>query len=220
MEPTIRNELPEDYRKVEEITRKAFWNLHFPGCDEHYLVHIMRNHPDFLPELDFVLEKDGEVIGNIMYTKSSLTDDKGDHHEILTFGPVCISPEHQRKGYGRQLILHSVEVARSMGYPAIAIYGNPNNYVKLGFKSCKRYSICNAAGAFPSALMVMELQEGVLRSYGPGKLKYAESPVYALDPKDAEAYDASLEPMERQELPGQEVFYIMVQSSMSQDSQA
>ncbi|MBN2235714.1 MAG: N-acetyltransferase, partial [Opitutales bacterium] len=214
MEPTIRKEKPEDYRKVEEITRKAFWNLHFPGCDEHYLVHIMRNHPDFLPELDFVLEKDGEVIGNIMYTKSSLTGEDGSRHGILTFGPVCIVPEHQRRGYGRQLILHSVEVARSMGHAAIVIYGNPNNYVNLGFKSCKRYNICNAAGAFPSALMAIELQEGILRSYGPGKLKYAESPVYALDPKDAEAYDAGLEPMEKTELPGQEVFFIMVQSTM------
>ena len=37
----------------------------------------MRDHEDFIPELDFVLELDGNVIGNIMYTKSKLTDENG-----------------------------------------------------------------------------------------------------------------------------------------------
>lgn len=68
----IRLETESDYRAVEELTRNAFWNVYKPGADEHYFVHTMRNHPDFIPELAFVLEKDGEIIGNIMYTKAWL----------------------------------------------------------------------------------------------------------------------------------------------------
>lgn len=97
----IRNERETDFRKVEEITRKAFWNIYAPGCNEHYLVHIMRSHKDFLPELDFVIEVDDQIIGNIMYTKAKLVDDSGEEKAILTFGPVCILPEYQRKGYGK-----------------------------------------------------------------------------------------------------------------------
>lgn len=89
----IRNEEETDYEKVEEITRNAFWNLYIPGCIEHYLVHVMRSHTDFLPELDFVIEVNNQVIGNIMYTKAKLTDESGEEKEILTFGPVCIMPE-------------------------------------------------------------------------------------------------------------------------------
>ena len=73
----IRNERPEDYETVERITREAFYNLYVPGCVEHYLVHLMRTHEDFIPELDFVLELDGAVIGDIMYTKATLTDEEG-----------------------------------------------------------------------------------------------------------------------------------------------
>ena len=73
---------------MEKITREAFYNLYVPGCTEHYLVHIMREHKDFIPELDFVLELDGEVIGNVMYTRSKLTDESGQQKEILTFGPL------------------------------------------------------------------------------------------------------------------------------------
>ena len=94
----IRNEKEEDYRIVEDMTRKAFYNLYIPGCTEHYLVHHMRGHEDFIPELDFVLERDGQVIGNIMYTKARLVDEAGTEKEILTFGPVCILPEYQRMG--------------------------------------------------------------------------------------------------------------------------
>ena len=103
----IRNETEQDYQRVEEITRKAFYNLYVPGCMEHYLIHIMRQHEDFLPELDFVMELDGLVIGNIMYTKATLTDEQGNKKEILTFGPVCILPDYQRMGYGKMLMEHS-----------------------------------------------------------------------------------------------------------------
>ena len=99
----IRNEREEDYRLVEEITRKAFYNVYVPGCVEHYLVHIMRNHKDFVKELDFVIEVDGKVIGNIMYTKAKLVDEKNNEKEILTFGPISILPEYQRKDYGKNL---------------------------------------------------------------------------------------------------------------------
>ena len=94
----IRNETEQDYRKVEEIIRKAFYNLYMPGCVEHYLVRLMREHEDFIPELDLVAELDGQVIGNIMYTRARLLDQDGEEKQILTFGPVCILPEYQRMG--------------------------------------------------------------------------------------------------------------------------
>ena len=123
----IRNEKESDHKIVEEITRKAFYNMYVPGCYEHYLVHIMRGHEDFIPELDFVLELDGRVIGNIMYTKAKLTDENGTEKEILTFGPVSILPEYQRNGYGKMLIEHSLKCAAAMGYDGVVIFGRPAN---------------------------------------------------------------------------------------------
>ena len=135
----IRNERKEDYSIVEEITRKAFYNVYVPGCMEHYLVHVMRDHEDFIPELDFVLERDGQVIGNIMYTKAKLTDEDGTEKEILTFGPVSVLPEYQRNGYGKLLINHSCQKAAELGYDVIVILGSPANYVSCGFQCCKKY---------------------------------------------------------------------------------
>lgn len=100
----IKNEEEIDYEEVEEITRKAFGNLYIPGCGEHYLVHVMRSHKDFLPELDFVIEVNNQIIGNIMYTKTKLIDKFGEEKDILTFGTVCILPEYQRKGDGKKLM--------------------------------------------------------------------------------------------------------------------
>ena len=112
----IRNEEEKDYSIVEELTREAFYNQYVPGCVEHYLVHIMRRHKDFIPELDFVLERDGQVIGNIMYTKARLVDEAGAEKEILTFGPVCVAPKYQRMGYGKKLMEHSFAQAVQLGY--------------------------------------------------------------------------------------------------------
>ena len=122
---SIRLETEKDYRSVEELTREAFWNVYKPGADEHYYVHMMRSHPDFVPELAFVLEKDGQIVGNIMYTKAWLEDESGVKKEILSFGPLCVAPKYQRQKLGQILIEHSFAAARGMGYDVNIIFGNP-----------------------------------------------------------------------------------------------
>ena len=210
----IRNEREADRKIVEDITRKAFYNLYVPGCVEHYLVHIMRDHEDFIPELDFVAELDGQVIGNIMYTKARLTDEQGAEKDILTFGPVSIAPEHQRKGYGKALMEHSFRQAVNLGYDVIVIFGSPVNYVSSGFKSCQKYNVCMDHGKYPSAMMVKELREGALDGR---RWFYRDSPVMAIDEQAAQAYDSGLEPMEKKYLPSQDEFYIMSHSFVEED---
>jgi len=201
----IRNEAEKDYERVEAITRKAFWNLYVPGCVEHYLVHVMRPHQDFLPELDFVIEADDQIIGNIMYTKTRLIDEAGEEKHILTFGPVCILPEYQRKGYGKILMEYSFEQAAALGYDVIVIFGNPNNYVSRGFKSCKKYNVCLENGTYPAAMMVKELKPDVLDGR---KWVYYQSPAFEIDEQEAERFDEGLESLEKKYQPSQEEFFI------------
>lgn len=208
----IRNEAPADYQAVEDLTRRAFYNLYVPGCHEHYLVHVMRDHPDFLPELDFVLELDGEVIGSILYTRSTLTGETVERRDILTFGPVCVAPEHQRKGFGKALMEHSFRRAEALGYDVIVIFGSPANYVARGFKSCKRYGVCSEDGRFPAAMMVKELVPGVLDGR---RRTYHGSPVMEVSEAEAERYDGNFDFMEKKYRPGQEEFFIMSQAFLS-----
>lgn len=208
---TIRNETPADRRAVEAVTRRAFYNIYAPGCTEHYLVHIMRDHPDFVPELDLVAQLDGQVIGNVMYTRAALTDEGGAVKEVLTFGPVSIAPEHQRRGYGRQLLERSFQQAAALGWDVIVIFGSPANYVGLGFKSCRRFNVCLENGRFPSAMLVKELREGALDGQ---KWVYRDSPVMHIDEEEARRYDDALEPMAKEYRPSQEEFYIMSHSSV------
>ena len=211
---TVRQENQADRKVVEEITRKAFYNQYIPGCVEHYLVRIMRDHEDFIPELDFVAELDGRVIGNIMYTKAKLTDEQGREKSILTFGPLCIAPEYQRRGYGKALMEHSFRRAVELGYDVIVIFGSPANYVSSGFQSCKKYNICAENGKYPSAMLVKELKKGALDGR---KWFYRDSPVMAVDEQTAQEYDSRLEPMEKKYQPSQDEFYIMSHSFVEDD---
>lgn len=202
----IRNEREADYKIVEDITRKAFYNVYVPGCMEHYLVHIMRGHEDFIPELDFVIELDGQIVGNIMYTKAKLTDEDGIEKDILTFGPVSILPKYQRNGYGKMLIEHSLKRAAELGYEAVVIMGSPVNYVSCGFECCKRHNVCVEKNKYPAAMLVKELKPGALD----GRLwLYSVSPVMNVDEREAQAFDDGLEKMEKKWMPSQEAFYIM-----------
>lgn len=209
----IRLETPADYAEVENLTREAFWNVYKPGADEHYFVHMMRSHETFIPELAFVLEKDGEIIGNIMYTKSWLMDEAGEKKEIVSFGPICVAPEYQRQGLSRLLIEHSFEVAAKMGYEAVANFGNPGNYVGRGFVSCKKLNVCLGENNYPTALLVKELVPGAL---GGKKWRFIPNDADACceDAAAVEAFDAQFPPKEKGWRPSQEEFYIYSHSSV------
>lgn len=203
----IRPETPDDYRTVENINREAFWNLSVPGCDEHYFAHVMREHADFVPELDFIVEIDGKAIASIMYTKAKLIDEHGTVKEILSFGPLCVLPEYQRMGYGKILIEHSFTKAVEMGYDTVVIFGNPDNYVSRGFRSCIKYNVCLEGDIFPTALLVKELRENVLDGR---KWYYHESSVSELlgDKEKSEKFDAEFPPKIKAWKPSQEEFFI------------
>lgn len=205
----IRNEKNTDYEATEMIIKEAFWNLYVPGCSEHYLAHILRSHEDFVPELDLVIEADNKIIGNIMYTKSRLADETGNTKNILTFGPVCIVPEYQRRGYGKALMEYSFERAAGLGYEAIVIFGSPANYVARGFKSCKKFNVSVENGVFPTAMLVKELKIGALSGH---KWTYSQSSAFEFDENTAQRYMDNDSRFLRKTLPAQEEFYILSNS--------
>lgn len=208
----IRTEKESDHREVETLIREAFWNLNVPGCNEHYLAHVLRSHKDFIPELDLVAELDGRIAGNVMYSKSHLTDELGNVKEILTFGPLSVMPQYQRKGIGKALLERSFEAAVKMGYDAVVIFGSPANYIPRGFKSCKRYNISLEGDIFPTAMLVKELKEGVLDGR---KMTFSESEAFNIDSEKAEEFDRLFPPKEKCVCASQEEFYIYSHSSVN-----
>ena len=210
---TIRLETENDRREVENLTREAFWDVYKPGCDEHYYAHMMRSHADFIPELDFVLEKDGRIAANIMYSKAKLTDENGSVKEIVSFGPIAVLPEYQRQGYGKALIAHSFEKALALGYDTVVIYGNPGNYINRGFVSCRKKNVCLEGDLYPTAMLVKELREGALDGR---KWYYHESsaPQCCEDTEAVAAFDAGFPPKVKHTRPSQEEFYIYSHSAI------
>jgi len=209
MSVNIRLETIDDYLKVEELTREAFWNLYVPGCDEHYLCHILRDHKDFIRELDYVAEIEGNVIGSIMYTKSYLLNDDLGKVPIVSFGPLCVHPEYQRKGIGAALIEKTKNIVEKMYIPAIIIYGDPHNYCKHGFKNGIDYQVSDMDGEFPLGLLVLELKHGF---FGREKWKAIQSDVFKFDHEEALEFDKNFKEKEKGVQYSQEIFKIQIRS--------
>lgn len=202
----IRNEREADHHTVEAITREAFWNQYMPGCDEHYLVHCMRAHPDFIPELALVAELGREIVGSIFFTRSHLVDQAGARHETITFGPVSVSPDLHRQGIGSALIRRGMETAKELGHRAVLIYGYPDYYRRFGFRPGKDFGITNPDGQFPAAHLALELFEGALL-HGPAKAY--ESDLFHVDEAAALAFDGQFPPKVKAVTPSQALFQKM-----------
>ena len=209
MNINIRLETKDDYFKVEELTREAFWNLYTPGCDEHYLCHILRDHKDFIRELDYVAEIDGNIVGSIMYTKSTLIGEDQEKVEIVSFGPLCVHPDYQRKGIGTALIEQTKSLVKKMGIPAIIIYGDPHNYCKHGFKNGIDYQVSNMDGEYPLGLLVLELQPGF---FGNKKWKIKQSDVFCFDHEKVIEFDKNFPEKEKKYKYSQELFKMNIRA--------
>ena len=209
MDINIRLETKNDYFKVEELTREAFWNLYTPGCEEHYLCHILRDHKDFIKDLDYVAEIDGNVIASIMYTDSYLLSDDLEKVQIVSFGPLCVHPDYQRKGIGSALIEKTKSLVEKRNVPAIVIYGDPHNYCKHGFKNGIDYQVSNMDGEYPLGLLVLEIQPGF---FGKKEWKAKQSDVFIFDHEKAIEFDKKFKEKEKKIQYSQELFNIQIRS--------
>ena len=202
----IRLENKEDYREVENLVRESFWNVYRPGCMEHYVLKCLRNDPDFVPELDFVMEKDGRIIGQNVFVRAIITSDDARDVPIMTMGPICIAPEFKRQGYGKVLLDYSLEKAKEFGCGAVCFEGNINFYGKSGFTYASNYGIRYHGlpeGEDASFFLCKELIPGYLDGITG---EYATPQGYFVcdeNPDDFAAYEATFPEKEKLVLPGQ-----------------
>lgn len=200
---SIRLENEGDYRVVEYLVRESFWNVYRPGCLEHYVIHVLRDDPAFIKNLDFVMEKDGNLIGQNMFMKTIINADDGRTIPVLTMGPICITPPLKRKGYGKALLDYSLKKAAELGYGAVLFEGNIGFYGKSGFDYSSKFGIRYhdlPEGADSSFFLCKELIPGYLD----GITGVYQTPKgYYVDESKAEEFDKQFPKMEKLKLPGQ-----------------
>ena len=200
---TIRLEKQEEHRAVENLIRESFWNVYRPGCLEHYVMHVLRDDPAFIRELDFVMEKDGRLIGQNMFMKTVIEADDGRMIDVLTMGPICITPELKRHGYGKILLDRSLEKAAELGFGAVLFEGNISFYGKSGFDYASRFGIRYhdlPADADVPFFLCKELIPGYLDDVTG---VYQTPRGYYVAETEAEAFDRTFPPKVKLKLPGQ-----------------
>lgn len=195
MNITLRIEEEKDFRTVDNITREAFWNVYRPGCSEHFILHKLRSSPAFIKELDFVAELDGEVVGNIVYSKAVVVDDAGTRHEVIGFGPLSVLPSYQRRGIGTKLIEHTVEIAKEMGYKAIIIFGDPAYYHRFGFVNAEVFDIHTSEGENFDPFMAKELYAESLQGITG---RYFEDAAFQVNEKELKLFDQGFPPRQKE----------------------
>ena len=200
---TIRLEKTDDYREVENLVRESFWNVYRPGCSKHFVIHVLRDDPAFVKELDFVMEQNGVLIGQNMFMRTVINADDGRVIPVLTMGPIGITPELKRKGYGKKLLDYSLEKAAAMGFGAVLFEGNIGFYGHSGFTYARSFGIRYhdlPEGADDSFFLCKELIPGFLD----GITGVYQTPRgYYVDDADVEKFDKAFPHKEKLRLPGQ-----------------
>ena len=199
----IRSEKKAEYRKVENLVRESFWNVYKPGCSEPFVLHVLRDDPAFVKELDFVMERDGRLIGQNVFMRTVINSDDGRDIPFLTMGPICIAPELKRRGYGKMLLDYSLEKAAEMEFGAVLFEGNIDFYGKSGFDYARRFGIRYhdlPEDADDSFFVCKELKPGYLDEVTG---VYQTPQGYYVDDADVDEFDKEFPPKQKLKLPGQ-----------------
>ena len=181
MKVLIQRTIGKDYSLTENITREAFWNIYKPGCNEHLVLHNIRNTKSYISELDLVAVFENEVIGHIISTKAKVVDSFNNEQEVLCVGPLSVLPEFQKMGIGSELMNYSISVARSLGFSGMILFGNPDYYHRFGFRNAQEYGITTKDGQNFEPFMALELQNNGLAN---AKGRFFEDDAFEPHPDD------------------------------------
>lgn len=204
MEFDIRPERPQDRAAAEVLTREAFFNVHVPGCCEHYILHVMRDCGAYVPELALCAWHEDELVGCAYHTLAAIVDDEGMRHEVLCLGPIGVLPGWQKKGVGAALIREGQKRARALGYAAIALYGDPAYYGRNGFEPAERFGVRTPDDMFADALQICALRPDAMAGVSG---RFFEDAVFEVDEAAAQAFDSAFPPKEKRSgLPSQKRF--------------
>ena len=202
----IRLEQTKDYREVENLTREAFWNIYRPGCTEHYVLNQYRTNPDFIPELNFVMEENGKIIGHVMFSKAEIMLDDVTAFPSWTFGPISIHPDYKRKGYGLKLLQYAIEKAKEMGIGLLQMEGNIEFYKHAGFDLASKMNIHYHEEPRDAEVPYFLAQELTPGYWGNREGTYCPPKGYFVadeNPEAFEAYEATFPQKEKAFQPGQ-----------------
>lgn len=170
---------------------------------EHLVLNKIRQDKDFMPHLDFVMEKDGVIIGQNVFVNAVIKADDGRDIPIMAMGPICIAPEFKRMGYGKALLDYSLERAREYGCKAVCFEGNIDFYGKSGFTYASKYGIRYHGlpeGEDSSFFLCKELEEGYLDTITG---EYQTPSIYFVDDEEVEEFDKDFPAKEKLRLPTQ-----------------
>ena len=182
---TIRQTRPTDFAETENVIREAFWNVFKPGTDVHWATHLVREWDSYIPQLDFVALDGEKLVGNVVSRKATIAGDNGKRYVTVRLGPLAVLPEYQRQGIGRRLIEQTIETAREMKFRSIMLLGDPDYYLKRGFKPAEHFNIRNAKDFYAARLHAFELRKGALVSG-----RYLNRSKYKFDAEQFRLFDS------------------------------
>lgn len=198
----LRLESQKDYLEVENLVRDSFWNVYRPGAYEHYIVHKLRNDDSFIPDLAYVIEIEGKIVGHINYSRGLL--DYGDEKmDSVVLGPLTIHKDYQNQGLGSKLIEYTLNLAENDGIPFIMVIGDENYYHRFGFVSASKYNLyldgTDTSEECPF-FMIKIFDESKLNG---GMGIFSNPEVFDVDIDDVDEFDKKFEYKEKLVLDGQ-----------------
>ena len=170
---TIRPEAHKDYKAIVSLILRSFQEGtdYSDGTDIIALVEEIRDSQYYIPELSFVAEMDGQIVGHFLFSRFPLSPSKEGGHQdenesgIVMLAPVSVHADYFRQGIGRAMLTQGIEKVKEMGYKGITVEGNYLFYNHVGFRTSSEFGIYPTSGypmTEPRCMMCQETYEGSL----------------------------------------------------------
>ena len=153
---SVRIRVEDPTNGAEHLLIRAVNEAAFGGSEEADLIDILRSDQALI---SLVAECEPGIVGHILFSRMWIRT-PSNLVPAVALAPVAVFPEHQRKGIGRRLITHGLELLKNQGERIVVVVGHPDYYPRFGFSSSKATPL---EAPFPrEAFMALELVDGAL----------------------------------------------------------
>ena len=172
---TIRPETPKDYKDIVSLVIRSFseGTPYSDGTDIIALIEEIRISEYYIPELSFVAELDGKIVGHFLFSRFPLSETKDGGHinadDIAMLAPVSVHADHFHQHVGKTMLTLGIQKVKEFGFKGITVEGDYHFYNQVGFRTSSEFGIYPTSGfplQEPRCMMCQETSERSLKDIG------------------------------------------------------
>lgn len=139
----VRQAKVSEFKEIQYLIKQSVDTAKYQNINKVDYAVQLRKQESYIPSLELVAEREGKLLGHVMFSKAEVIANNGNKYETLFLDPISIRHDGLEFGVCKALLNNSSQLAADMGYKSMFVYGDLKVFHDFGFRPANLWNICN-----------------------------------------------------------------------------